>query len=99
MPENQPSTAVDRKTRAVSFLPCAAAARRPLFSINPGIDLGAALAEAADMLDACKTVVEEIVMTASPGGDGIRFWPAFYLIEMSRAVVKACELAANQEEE
>lgn len=99
MPENQSSTAVDRKTRAVSFLPCADAARRPLFSINPGIDLGAALAEAADMLDACKTVVEEIVMTASSGGDSARFWPAFYLVEMSHAVVKACERAANQAEE
>lgn len=99
MPEIQPSTAVDRKTRAVSFLPCADAERRPLFSINPDIDLGAALAEAADMLDACKTVVEEIVMNASPSGEGARFWPAFYLVEMSHAVVKACELAANQEEE
>ncbi len=99
MPENQPSTAVDRKTRAVSFLPCADAERRPLFSINPGIDLSAALAEAADMLDACKTVVEDIVANASTGGEGARFWPAFYLVEMSHAVVKACELAANQEEE
>lgn len=95
MPENQPSTAVDRKTRAVSFLPCADAERRPLFSINPG----AALAEAADMLDACKTVVEEIVMKASPRSEGARFWPALYLVEMSHAVVKACELAANQEGE
>ena len=99
MPENQPSTAVDRKTRAVSFLPCADAECSPLFSINPNIDLSAALAEAADMLDACKTVVEDIVMTARQGDAGARFWPAFYLVEMSHAVVKACELAANQAEE
>ncbi|MBS4016767.1 MAG: DUF3077 domain-containing protein [Dechloromonas sp.] len=99
MPENQRSTAVDRKTRAVSFLPCAAPDRSPLFSINPGIDLSVALAEASDMLAACKAVVENIVMNASPGGDGARFWSAFYLVEMSHAVVKACELAANQEEE
>jgi hypothetical protein len=86
---NKPATTnpAEIVTRAIQFSSCTREGDM-LFSVNAGIPVKRALEKVSCLLSAISDVVNELGMES---GTDCRIWAAFYLVEMSQAVIEAAE--------
>lgn len=90
--------APSRKTTFTKFFSCNPQ-QDSLFAINGDLSIDDALEQASCFLEASEDTIRTLCMDAESADDPInRAWPALYLVEISRAIVKAAITAVHREE-